>query len=190
MPSNQTFGGEQPALFDAPFFMPEEAMPGGFLYQENFLSAEEEAALLEMFKVLPFRNAIHNDFESHRRVVGFGWDSHPDMPGFLLPIRERAERFAGLKPGQLDSALISEYSPGTAIGWHRDKPTIGHVIGVSLAGACQFRLRRQRGTTWDRFSVPAQPRSIYCMRGESRTDWQHSIPPVEALRYSITFRDF
>jgi alkylated DNA repair dioxygenase AlkB len=26
------------------------------------------------------------------------------------------------------------------------------------------------------------------MSGPSRSDWQHSIPDVEALRYSVTFR--
>jgi hypothetical protein len=28
------------------------------------------------------------------------------------------------------------------------------------------------------------------MKGESRTEWEHSIPAVPALRYSITFRNF
>jgi hypothetical protein len=26
------------------------------------------------------------------------------------------------------------------------------------------------------------------LSGESRESWQHSIPPVEAARYSVTFR--
>jgi hypothetical protein len=26
------------------------------------------------------------------------------------------------------------------------------------------------------------------MDGEARAVWEHSIPPVEALRYSVTFR--
>jgi alkylated DNA repair dioxygenase AlkB len=33
-----------------------------------------------------------------------------------------------------------------------------------------------------------QPCSAYLMRGSARWDWQHSIPPVDKLRYSITFR--
>jgi len=26
------------------------------------------------------------------------------------------------------------------------------------------------------------------MRGEARDGWEHSIPPVDGLRYSVTFR--
>jgi alkylated DNA repair dioxygenase AlkB len=59
---------------------------------------------------------------------------------------------------------------------------------VSLLSACTFRLRRKIGDRWDRASILAAPRSAYLMIGPSRSDWQHSIPPVEALRYSVTFR--
>lgn len=179
---------DQPMLFDAPFCMT-KTMPGGFSYQDDFLSREEEARLLETFATLPFHHAEHQGYQAQRRIIGYGWDGRA-MPDFLLPMRERAAAFANIDPASLTTALVSEYSAGTPIGWHRDKPTVGHVIGVSLGHACTFRLRRKNGAGWDRFSVPALPRSIYCMRGESRRDWQHSIPPVEALRYSVTFRDF
>ena len=33
-----------------------------------------------------------------------------------------------------------------------------------------------------------QPRSAYLMTGAVRSHYEHSIPPVDALRYSITFR--
>jgi alkylated DNA repair dioxygenase AlkB len=33
-----------------------------------------------------------------------------------------------------------------------------------------------------------EPRSIYVMRGVARSEFQHSIPAVEKLRFSITFR--
>jgi len=33
-----------------------------------------------------------------------------------------------------------------------------------------------------------EPRSMYLLRGPSRTEWEHGIPAVDALRYSITFR--
>ena len=36
--------------------------------------------------------------------------------------------------------------------------------------------------------ITAQPRSAYLMREPARSHWQHSIPAVEALRYSVTFR--
>ena len=35
-----------------------------------------------------------------------------------------------------------------------------------------------------------EPRSAYLLRGPVRRNWEHSIPPVEHLRYSVTFRNF
>ncbi len=85
-------------------------------------------------------------------------------------------------------ALITEYGPGAAIGWHRDKGVFSDVIGVSLLSPCTFRLRRRVGSSWERYSLIAEPRSAYLLRGEARTAWEHSIPAVETLRYSVTFR--
>jgi alkylated DNA repair dioxygenase AlkB len=85
--------------------------------------------------------------------------------------------------------LVTEYSPGAAIGWHRDKAEFGDVIGISLLSSCLFRLRRKAGAKWERASLQAEPRSAYLLRGPSRTEWEHSIPPVDAFRYSITFRN-
>jgi len=62
------------------------------------------------------------------------------------------------------------------------------VFGISLGSACKFRFRRKAGGKWDRFTLDAQPRSLYVMTGEARHVWEHSIPPVAAPRYSITFR--
>ncbi len=51
-----------------------------------------------------------------------------------------------------------------------------------------MRFRRKRGDRWERAALVAEPRSAYLLRGAARTEWEHSIPEVEALRYSITFR--
>jgi alkylated DNA repair dioxygenase AlkB len=85
---------------------------------------------------------------------------------------------------------VTEYSPGAPIGWHRDKAMFGDVVGISLLSSCLFRMRRKAGDKWERYSRTLDPRSAYLMRGPSRTEWEHSIPPVDALRYSITFRNF
>jgi len=37
-------------------------------------------------------------------------------------------------------------------------------------------------------SQTIEPRSIYVLSGEARTVWEHSIPPLDKLRYSLTFR--
>ncbi|MFG3710343.1 alpha-ketoglutarate-dependent dioxygenase AlkB [Micromonospora sp. NPDC047730] len=86
-------------------------------------------------------------------------------------------------------SAATRYPPGSVIGWHRDAPAFGPtVVGLSLGAAC--RLRFQRGTGDDRrvYEVELAPRSAYVLAGAARTSWQHSIPPVPALRHSVTFR--
>lgn len=95
---------------------------------------------------------------------------------------------AGRNARDYQHALITEYGPGAAIGWHRDKGVFGDVIGISLLSPCLFRFRRKANSTWERYSLTAEPRSAYLLRGAARTEWEHSIPAVDALRYSITFR--
>jgi alkylated DNA repair dioxygenase AlkB len=111
------------------------------------------------------------------------------MPPFLVELRGVAAEVAEMSPDQLQHVLVTEYGAGAGIGWHRDKAVFGEVIGISLLSACVFRLRRRAGAAWERASITAEPRSAYVLRGPSRTEWEHSIPGVEALRYSITFRN-
>jgi alkylated DNA repair dioxygenase AlkB len=88
----------------------------------------------------------------------------------------------------LEHALVTEYAPGAGIGWHRDRPVFADVIGISLLAPCRFRLRRKQGETWQRAALDLAPRSTYLLRGPVRYEWQHSIVPMEELRYSVTFR--
>jgi alkylated DNA repair dioxygenase AlkB len=176
----------------------ESALPDGFKYQPNVLPPDDEKVLLDEIRELPFREFEFHGYTGKRRVVSFGWrydfaervlEQTNDIPPFLMPVREIGAAFAGLAPEQLQHVLVTEYGPGAAIGWHRDKAVFGDVIGISLLSPCVFRLRRKAGTTWDRVSITAEARSAYLLRGPSRTEWEHSIPPVDALRYSITFRN-
>jgi alkylated DNA repair dioxygenase AlkB len=172
-------------------------LPDGLRYADEVISPDHERALLKELPALPFKEFDFHGFLGKRRTVSFGW--HYDfsggglgkaagMPEFLLPVRDKAARFAGLDPAALEHALLIEYRPGAGIGWHRDRPDFGDVIGISLLSPCVFRLRRKRGAGWERRSIAATPRSAYLLRGPSRTEWEHSIPPLDQLRYSITFR--
>lgn len=172
-------------------------LPQGMRYGLEVISREEEQELLREIPALPFKEFEFHGFQGKRRVVSFGW--HYDfnggglgragaIPEFLLPVRERAARFAGIEPASLEHTLVLEYAPGAAIGWHRDRPAFEDVIGISLLAPCTFRLRRKAGARWERRSFTAEPRSAYLLRGPSRTEWEHSIPPLEKLRYSVTFR--
>jgi alkylated DNA repair dioxygenase AlkB len=173
------------------------APPEGFRYQAEVLPPDEERALVEQIRELPLKEFEFHGYVGKRRVLSYGW--HYDfgertlretdaIPDFLLPLRERAAAFAGLAPEDLPHALVTEYGPGAAIGWHKDKGVFGDVIGVSLLSPCVFRLRRKAGAKWERYSLVAEPRSAYLLRGPSRTEWEHSIPGVDDMRYSVTFR--
>jgi alkylated DNA repair dioxygenase AlkB len=171
--------------------------PEGFEYRPCFLSENEERELVAQFSKLDFREFEFQGYRGKRRTVSFGlhYDftqgglrEAPAMPSFLLLLRERAAEFAGLQPSRLPHVLVTEYSPGAAIGWHRDRPVFAEVVGISLLSQCRFRLRRQIGDRWERASVELAPRSAYLLRGPVRKNWDHSIPPLASLRYSITFR--
>jgi alkylated DNA repair dioxygenase AlkB len=174
-----------------------EARPEGFRYEEAFVSPDEERDLLTAIRRLEFHEVRMRGVAARRRVIQYGWKysfesfrmtEGPPLPDFLLPIRDRAERFADLPAGELSEGLITEYMPGAAIGWHRDAPGFGVVVGISLLSECRFRFRRGAIGAWETSELRMQPRSIYMLTGAARSEWQHSIPAVAALRYSITFR--
>jgi alkylated DNA repair dioxygenase AlkB len=152
---------------------------------------------VERFAELDFKEFEFRGYQGKRRVVSFGWrydfttrtlGRTQDLPPFLIPLRAAAARFAGLPPRDLQQALVTEYAPGAAIGWHRDRPDFADVVGISFLSPCQFRLRRRSGAGWERIAFTPAPRSAYLLRGAVRTQWEHSIPPAAALRYSVTFR--
>ncbi len=172
-------------------------LPEGFVYRPEFLSQEEERALLDRIRSLAFGEVRMHGVVAKRRVIHFGWlygyESFrlmpgPPMPDFLMPLRDRCAGAAAVAGDDLAEALITEYRPGAVIGWHRDAPPFGIVVAVSLAGTCRFRFRR--GETGSRETAEAEvaPRSLYIVDGPARREWQHSISPTKELRYSITFR--
>ena len=178
------------------FFTEAPKYPEGFRYEREIISRSDESELIERIRTLPLKEFEFHGFLGKRRVKSFGWrydfdderlkQSEP-IPDFLLPVRERAARFADLNADDIQHVLVTEYDHA-GIGWHRDKANFEDIIGVSLLAPCTFRLRRKVGSTWERVSLEAEPRSAYLMRGPSRTEWEHSIPEVDGLRYSITFR--
>jgi alkylated DNA repair dioxygenase AlkB len=174
-------------------------VPEGFKYEPDFLSPDEERELVPLVEALPFQEFQFQGFLGKRRVVSFGWkydfndrrlQKADDMPAFLLPLRRRAAAFAGLTPDDFQHVLVTEYSAGAGIGWHRDKAVFDEVVGISLLSPCPFRFRRKAGDKWERATMAMEPRSAYLLSGPSRTEWEHSIPEVDRLRYSITFRNF
>jgi alkylated DNA repair dioxygenase AlkB len=151
---------------------------------EQYLDpARDEKALITRIAELPFKEFAFHGFLGKRRTVSFGWHydfnggglgKAAEIPEFLAPARALAAEFAGLRPEALEHALLIEYRPGAGIGWHRDRPQFGDVIGISLLAPCTFRLRRKQGTRWERSALVAQRRSAYLLRGKSRSIWEQS----------------
>ena len=177
-------------LFGAPTLL-------GLSLTDAVVTPDEEAELIRRIDnagLTPFR---FQQWTGKRLTKSFGWsydfangafDAADPMPEWLLDVRERAARFAGLAPDELAQALVIRYDPGAGIGWHRDRPVFEHVVGVSLGAPATLRLRRRNGAKFDRASAPLIPRSIYHMRGEARHDWEHSIVEMDRPRWSVTFR--
>ena len=171
----------------------------GFSYWPGAFTAAEERAWLRELEALPFKPFEFHGYFGKRRIVAFGWrydysgralrPSTP-MPGFLAPLRERAAAVAGLDEALQQQALVTEYDAGVTIGWHRDKPMFEDVAALSFLSPCRLRLRRKHDAGWVRWATEIAPRSLYRLSGPARHDWEHSIPPVESKRYSVTFRTF
>lgn len=173
--------------------------PIGFSCRTDAFSSAEEHAWTRQLEALPFKPFEFRGYLGKRRIVSFGWRydyagralrASVPMPVFLEPLRRRAAEIAGLDLQRLQQALVTKYDAGVTIGWHRDKPMFEDVVALSLLSACRLRLRRKQGARWERWSAEIAPRSVYRLSGPARHEWEHSIPPVEALRYSVTFRSF
>ena len=182
----------------------EPDLPEGFRYERDFIAPADERELAATIGEIAFDTFEMRGVVARRRVKFYGatYGDLPalEMPDFLLPLRHKVAEWVGLPPETLSMALINEYTPGATIGWHRDAPQYDIIVGVSLLSTCRMKLRPYvspkdlaaggrppRKTTHE---LPVEPRSAYLMRGPARSDFEHSIPPTEALRYSITFRTY
>ena len=173
------------------------AMPEGFRYQEDVITEAEEAALVASLATLELKPFEFHGHVGNRRVTSFGLrydyerrtvEAADGFPPFLAELRTKVAAFAGRQVHEFRQGGVNEYPPGAGIGWHKDKLQFGVVVGVSLLAPATMRLRFSTGKSWVRRSQKLQPRSIYILAGDARTRWEHSVPPVDSLRYSLTFR--
>jgi alkylated DNA repair dioxygenase AlkB len=178
------------------FFPDLSRKPEGLQYAADFVPPETERELIGRIAALPLKPFQFGQYEGKRRVASFGFsydytlrrlrEAEP-IPDWLDPVLAQVEAFGGPET-RIRQVLCTEYDFGVGIGWHRDKPHFDRIFGISLDSACRFRFRRAAGEKWERFTLDVEPRSLYMMSGVSRHVWQHSIPAVEAPRYSLTFR--
>ena len=149
-------------------FGPVPLLPEGLAYAPEFVSPAEEQALIARLETLEFKPFEFQGFVGKRRTVSFGWSYRFDgsglapadpIPDWLLPLRARAAGLAGVAPEAIEHALLIEYGEGAGLGWHRDRPVFGDVIGISLLSPTPLRFRRRAGEKWERFTLTAEPRS-------------------------------
>jgi alkylated DNA repair dioxygenase AlkB len=179
-------------------------LPAGFSHRDDFITIVEERQLIEAIREIKFDAFEMRGVVARRRVAFFGhtYDTSREaqgrIPDFLSSVRSRLADWAGLEPSAFAMALINEYPPGAPIGWHRDAPQYGIIAGVSLLSSCRMKLRpyvspddtRTAGRPVRKATheITLWPRSAYLIQGLARSGFEHSIPPVESLRYSITLR--
>jgi alkylated DNA repair dioxygenase AlkB len=174
-----------------------EPLVDGLEYRNDFITAREEAELLDRLGALDLAPFRFHGWLGNRKTQSFGWRYDFDdssfrpadpLPDWLLPLRGRAAALAGVDPGAFVHVLLARYDPGAGIGWHRDRSVFDKVVGVSLGTPAKLRFRRRTPSGFQRASLQVEPRSAYLLAGEVRHDWEHSIAPGEQLRFSITFR--
>jgi alkylated DNA repair dioxygenase AlkB len=172
-------------------------LPEGFTYHDEIVSREDEHPLLANIRNLAFGEVRMRGQVARRRTIHFGWtygyetwrvEPGPPAPEFVLGLRDQVAGLARVTADALVEVLVTHYPPGAGIGWHRDAPPFGVVIGVSLLGACRFRFQQGHGAARRTRAITLAPRSAYVLDGAARWQWQHSIPPGREERYSITFR--
>lgn len=177
----------------------EPELPAGFRYMPEVLSPAEEKALVQRFKALPFKPFEFHGYLGNRRIYSFGHKyifagqeprADPSIPDYLRRLTEIASQISGTPADEFEQLMVTEYAPGAGIGWHRDRPTFENIVAVSFLAPCVLRLRRKTNEDWERRFARIEPRSAYLLSGTVRNSWQHSIAPMDVLRYSVTLRTF
>jgi alkylated DNA repair dioxygenase AlkB len=177
-------------LFDTPLI-------AGLQYQDAVIGDAQERELLARLKSLELAPFRFHGFVGNRRTQSFGWrydfedasfSPAVPIPDWLQPLRKRAGALAGLEPDDFVQGLLARYNPGAGIGWHRDRDVFEQVVGISLGSPATLRFRQRATSGFRRANLELAPRSAYLLSGEARHDWEHSIAPGQALRFSITFR--
>ncbi|WP_212631994.1 alpha-ketoglutarate-dependent dioxygenase AlkB [Pseudomonas sp. KB-10] len=176
-----------------------QAIPG-LSYEPGFLTEDEEQELLRIIRTLDLHPVQYKEFESRCKIISYGglydFSTNTVKPSVELdprfyPIRKRVADWLNVEEQKIEHLLVTEYEPGTQLGWHRDVPYYEEVVGISLGSSAVIGFRPyppSQLTNRHAVKLEVIPRSIYKMEGPARWDWQHSVPPVKDRRWSITLR--
>jgi hypothetical protein len=175
---------------------PAPDLPQGLTYRAELLTKSEERNWWRGLQPFHSHLSSFTDLkEAPHRFVRLAISLRRVGPGrggadadWLLVVREKPQPLRASRRTISSTPLIIEYSEGAGIGWHRDRPDFGEVIGISLKSEAPLRFRLKESGRWRRLTLAAAPRSAYHLAGPVREQWEHSILAVPALRYSITLR--
>ncbi len=171
-------------------------LPLGLKYIPRFITEAEESELMRHIIHLDWQNVALFGQVARRRVVHFGMDYNYDRrtvkatipaPKFLEEIISRGAHYLEVDKEDIAEILISEYTINAGINWHRDAPVFDKILGVSLNSPCPIYFRN-RNDKKEQIQMLLEPGSAYILKDSIRWEWEHRIPPVKNLRYSITFR--
>jgi alkylated DNA repair dioxygenase AlkB len=177
----------------------EPELPAGFHYSPAVLTASEEQSLVQEFEKLPLQPFEFRGFHGNRRIFTFGHKyvfagqrprADARIPDYFRPLLEIASNISRVPTEAFEQVMVTEYPPGAGIGWHLDRPSYEDIVAISFLAPCVLRLRRRAGEEWERRSALIEPRSAYLLHDDVRNNWQHSILPMDVLRYSVTLRTF
>ena len=177
--------------------------PVGLEVTPDFISADEEASLIETVDLLKWDKLVM------RRVQHYGWrydykkqavepkDHIGPLPGWA---QDLAQRLLDLRLVQElpDQVIVNNYDAGQGITAHIDCPECfrGAVVTFSLLETWTMVFTREHeGSRREKFEQLLPRRSAAVMSGDARSHWEHAIPVRVAddgvrrvRRVSITFR--
>ncbi len=176
----------------------------GITYQDGFITASEEKALLQAIDAAPWITDLR------RRVQHYGYrydytrrsisehDRIEPLPDWVIALAKRLS-IPDYMEAMPDQLIVNEYEPGQGIAPHIDRDCFGpRVAAVSIGGDCLIDLKSPDDKK-DGFSIAALRRSLMIYTGEGRAKWKHGISArftdqqdgkkiKRTRRVSLTFR--
>ena len=141
--------GSQRAMFTGMEHTSAEGEPHGFGHRDDIISEDEEGALSRAWKARSRPLGSTGTWATVRwsaldldTTSAGARERGADIPPFLGGLLLRVSDFAGRNPDAFRQVGVNEYRAGAGIGWHKDKPQFGIVVGVSLLATATMRFRR------------------------------------------------
>ncbi|EON69342.1 hypothetical protein W97_08602 [Coniosporium apollinis CBS 100218] len=162
------------------------SLPPSFYYIPNFITAEEETAILEKIPPSRWHTLHHRRLQAHPSTLSATSTllAAPLPPWLLNPVVKRLEEYGVFSetPHQAPNhVLVNEYRAGEGIMPHEDGGAYAEVVAtVSLGAATVLDFDQDRDNISAPFSrILQEPRSLLITIGSAYTELLHGIASVE-----------